>query len=182
MTAKETGDRIEPALLEDAPTEITDVVAELSAKAAILGSALHPRTASNLADLVRIMNTYYSNLIEGHHTRPRDIERALSGELDQDQKRRDLQLEAKAHVRVQAEVDELFADGRLPDPTSVGVHSLPPSGVLSGRSGVHVADQGSGAGVRDGTRAMAVLARTRCCRGPASAAIEQSGSRFYEAL
>ena len=118
MAAIETVDRIEPALLEDAPTNITDVVAELSAKAATLGSALHPRTASNLADLVRIMNTYYSNLIEGHHTRPRDIERALSGELDQDKKRRDLQLEAKAHVRVQAEVDELFANGRLPDPTS----------------------------------------------------------------
>ena len=118
MSAVETADRIEPALLEDAPANITDVVAELSAKAATLGSALHPRTASNLADLVRIMNTYYSNLIEGHHTRPRDIERALSGELDQDKKRRDLQLEAKAHVRVQAEVDKLFADGRLPDPTS----------------------------------------------------------------
>jgi Fic family protein len=114
----ETGDRIEPALLEEAPTEITDIVAELSAKAATLGTALHPRTASNVADLVRIMNTYYSNLIEGHHTRPRDIERALTGELDQDQKRRDLQLEAKAHVRVQAEVDKLFADGRLLDPTS----------------------------------------------------------------
>jgi Fic family protein len=118
MKSTETVDRIEPALLEDAPVEITDVVAELSAKAAILGAALHPKTASNLADLVRIMNTYYSNLIEGHHTRPRDIERALSGELDQDIKRRDLQLEAKAHVRVQAEVDRLFADGRLPDPTS----------------------------------------------------------------
>ena len=114
----ETGDRIEPALLEEAPTEITDIVAELSAKAATLGTALHPRTASNLADLVRIMNTYYSNLIEGHHTRPRDIERALTGALDQDQKRRDLQLEARAHVRVQAQVDKLFADGRLPDPTS----------------------------------------------------------------
>ena len=95
MPAIETVDRIEPALLEDAPTNITDVVAELSAKAATLGSALNPRTASNLADLVRIMNTYYSNVIEGHHTRPRDIERALSGELDQDKKRRDLQLEAK---------------------------------------------------------------------------------------
>ena len=118
MSAVETADRIEPALLEDAPANITDVVAELSAKAATLGSALHSRTASNLADLVRIMNTYYSNLIEGHHTRPRDIERALSGELAQDKKRRDLQLEAKAHVRVQAEVDKLFADGRLPDPTS----------------------------------------------------------------
>lgn len=35
------------------------------------------------------MNTYYSNLIEGHHTPPRDIERALLGELDPDEKRRE---------------------------------------------------------------------------------------------
>jgi hypothetical protein len=55
-------------------------VAELSA-AATLDDKLHPHTASNLADLVRIMNTYYSNLIEGHNTRPRDIERALVGLL-----------------------------------------------------------------------------------------------------
>src|ERR1700685_895081 len=114
----ETPSRIEPARLDEPTGPIADVIAELSASAATLGSALHPRTASNLADLVRIMNTYYSNLIEGHHTRPRDIERALSGELDQDKKRRDLQLEAKAHVRVQAEVDKLFREGRLPDPTS----------------------------------------------------------------
>src|SRR5271166_5444659 len=119
MAAVETVDRIEPALISDAPSDITDVIAELSATAATLGSVLHPRTASNLADLVRIMNTYYSNLIEGHNTRPRDIERALSGELDQDEKRRDLQLEAKAHVRVQAEIDQSFADGQLPDPTSM---------------------------------------------------------------
>lgn len=64
------------------------------------------------------MNTYYSNLIEDHHTRPRDIEGAVAGELDYHKKLRDLQLEAKAQVRVQAEVDELFANGRLPDPTS----------------------------------------------------------------
>jgi Fic family protein len=118
MALSETPSRIEPALLDDIPPAITDIVAELSAKAATLGAALHLRTASNLADLVRIMNTYYSNLIEGHHTRPRDIERALSGEFDQDRKRRDLQIEARAHVRVQAEIDRAFAEGRLPDPTS----------------------------------------------------------------
>ncbi len=67
-----------PARLEEAPAAIADAVAELAARAATLGHALHPRTAANL---VRIMNPYYSNLIEGHDTRPRDIERALAGEL-----------------------------------------------------------------------------------------------------
>ncbi len=117
-TGHETIGRMEPALLEDAPVAVADVIAELSAKAATLGSALHPQTASNLAGLVRIMNTYYSNLIEGHNTRPRDIERALSGELDSDESRRDLQLEAKAHIRVQATIDQQSANGQLPDPTS----------------------------------------------------------------
>ncbi len=110
--------RIEPIQL-DAPTaEIADLIAELAAGAATLGKALHPRTAANLADLVRVMNTYYSNLIEGHNTRPRDIERALAGEFDADEGRRNLQLEAATHVRVQREVDRLGAEGLLPEPTS----------------------------------------------------------------
>jgi Fic family protein len=110
--------RIEPARLEEPTAEIADVIADLSAAAATLGRALHPRTAANLVDLVRIMNTYYSNLIEGHDTRPRDIERALAGEFDQDQGRRDLQMEAAAHVRVQAEIDRLSAAATLPAPAS----------------------------------------------------------------
>jgi Fic family protein len=64
------------------------------------------------------MNTYYSNLIEGHDTRPRDIERALAGDFDENEGRRNLQLEAAAHVRVQAEVDRLAANGDLPEPAS----------------------------------------------------------------
>jgi Fic family protein len=115
----ESVQRIEPARVEEVAETITDVVAELSAAAAKLGHTLHPRTATNLAGLVRIMNTYYSNLIEGHNTRPRDIARALAGELDRDTDRRNLQLEAVAHVRVQAEVDRMAAAGRLPEPASV---------------------------------------------------------------
>ena len=114
----ETPSRIEPARLEEPTGPIADAIAELAASAATLGKALHPRTAGNLADLVRIMNTYYSNLIEGHNTRPRDIERALAGELDKDEGRRDLQLEAAAHVRVQREVDRMASEGVLPAPAS----------------------------------------------------------------
>jgi Fic family protein len=114
----ETVERIEPARLENPSADIIDVIAELSASAAVLGKALHPMTAASLAAVVRIMNTYYSNLIEGHNTRPRDIERALSGELDEDEGRRNLQIEAAAHVRVQAKVDSMAQDGALPPPAS----------------------------------------------------------------
>ena len=119
MTLAETTQRIEPTRLEETGEAIGDIVAELSAATATLGQALHPRTAANLAALVRIMNAYYSNLIEGHNTRPWDIERALAGQLDRNEERRNLQREAAAHVRVQAEVDALAAAGRLPEPASV---------------------------------------------------------------
>jgi Fic family protein len=110
--------RIEPTRVENPPEPVADLAAELSAASAKVGRSLHARTAGNLADLVRIMNTYYSNLIEGHNTRPRDIERALAGEFDRDEERHNLQLEAAAHVRVQSEVDRMAAAGTLPEPAS----------------------------------------------------------------
>ncbi|WP_247984662.1 Fic family protein [Bradyrhizobium sp. 186] len=115
----ETVERIEPARLEEVPEAISDVVAELSAATAKLGHALNPQTAANLAGLVRIMNTYYSNLIEGHNTRPRDIARALDGNFDNDKQRRNLQIEAAAHVRVQSEIDSMARENRLGEPASV---------------------------------------------------------------
>jgi Fic family protein len=114
----ESVSRIEPTRLPHASPDLANVVAEITARAAVLDRALHPRTAAHLADLLRIMNTYYSNLIEGHNTRPRDIERALAGDLDADEGKRNLQREAAAHVRVQLEVDRMAAENRLPEPAS----------------------------------------------------------------
>src|SRR5439155_14643673 len=114
----ETIARIEPTLLDEVPGELNDVVAELAAASSKLGASLHPTTAASLADLVRIMNTYYSNLIEGHNTRPRDIVRALAGDFARDQERRNLQLEAAAHVRVQREIDRKGALGELGEPAA----------------------------------------------------------------
>jgi Fic family protein len=68
------------------------------------------------------MNCYYSNLIEGHNTHPVDIERAINDELSNDPRRRDLQLEAKAHIAVQRWIDEGNLDGR--DLTREGLFEL----------------------------------------------------------
>jgi Fic family protein len=115
----ETPGRIEPCLLAETPTDIVDEVASLSGSAARLGARLHPTTAANLADLVRIMNCYYSNLIEGHNTAPRDIERAMVNQLDSAGDRRNLQIEARAHIRVQRDIDRRYATGDLPEPASM---------------------------------------------------------------
>jgi hypothetical protein len=110
----ESPSRIEPCLLDEIPVEIADLVADLSAASQRLGHRLHRRTAQNLADLVRIMNCYYSNFIEGHNTEPRDIERALADDLDREEGRRNLQLAARAHIRVQREIDRLYAEDSSP--------------------------------------------------------------------
>jgi Fic family protein len=111
--------RIEPLFFDDAvPTVLADLAIELQKAADELGRGLHPESAAELADLVRVMNSYYSNLIEGHNTRPRDIERALAGAAI-DPERRPLALEAKAHVEVQRMIDGLGLRGELPIPTSI---------------------------------------------------------------
>ena len=74
----ETHGRIEPCFFEELiPVNLADLSVEIQRDATRLGQGLHPDSAAELADLVRVMNCYYSNLIEGHNTRPRDIERAL---------------------------------------------------------------------------------------------------------
>ncbi len=97
MGVIETASRIEPTLLDEANAEILDLVAELSRTSGVLGARLHPRSAANLGDLVRVMNCDYSNLIEGHNTTPREIERALGGQFDDSVDRRNLQIEARPH-------------------------------------------------------------------------------------
>ena len=110
MTALEAPDRMEPARIDNPGGELLDLSLEVVAKAELLGRALHPETAGQLARTVRIMNTYYSNLIEGHNTRPREIEQALAG-IEPGDDRRDLKIEAVAHYRVQQNIDERAAAG-----------------------------------------------------------------------
>jgi Fic family protein len=84
---------------------LTDLALELARKSAGFTRSLPEGILTSLADLVRSMNCYYSNLIEGHNTHPVDIERALKNDYSKDAKKRDLQLEAIAHITVQRWID-----------------------------------------------------------------------------
>ena len=95
--------------------ELNDLALELATASTRFASSLPESIADALADLIRSMNCYYSNLIEGHNTHPVDIERALRDDYSTDPEKRDLQLEAKAHITVQKWID----DGGMADqPTS----------------------------------------------------------------
>lgn len=114
-------DRGEPVslmepLLIDAGSRVrgrlTDLGVELAQKSAGFRRSLPESLVTSLADLVRAMNCYYSNLIEGHDTHPIDIERALKNDYSNDASKRDLQLEAKAHIAVQKWIDDGGLNGR----------------------------------------------------------------------
>ena len=115
---KETIGLFEPLMVsEGSPqrAELNDLALDLAERAAAFRSSLPDQVASALATLIRSMNCYYSNLIEGHATHPIDIERALQDDYSADPEQRDLQLEAKAHIAVQRWIDE---GGLTEPPTS----------------------------------------------------------------
>ena len=117
-SAKDEGESIglmEPLLISESSGRrgpLADLALEVAQKSASLRSSLPPGVATALADLVRAVNCYYSNLIEGHNTHPIDIERALKMDFSKDPKKRDLQLEAKAHITTQEWIDSGGLDGR----------------------------------------------------------------------
>src|SRR5262245_58255662 len=94
---------MEPMVIADSSHRgtLTDLVLDLTHKSAGFRRSLPPALRTSLAGLVRSMNCYYSNLIEGHVTHPIDIERALKNDYSHDARKRDLQLEARAHIAVQ---------------------------------------------------------------------------------
>ncbi|MDQ1362662.1 MAG: hypothetical protein QG652_522 [Pseudomonadota bacterium] len=68
-----------------------------------------------IANHMAVINSYYSNLIEGNRTRPHEIREAQLGIFSADPAKRDLQLESIAHIKTQQwlaqqshDVDTLF--------------------------------------------------------------------------
>lgn len=86
--------------------KLVDLTLELVAKSAGFRRSLPHSIQTSLATLVRSMNCYYSNLIEGHNTHPIEIERALKNDYSADKKKRNLQREAIAHIVVQEWIDQ----------------------------------------------------------------------------
>lgn len=79
---------------------LEELATALIEKSARLSGTMNPITREAIADFLRPMNSYYSNLIEGHDTHPIDIARALKNDFSEDKKKRDLQKEAHAHIKL----------------------------------------------------------------------------------
>ncbi len=104
-----------PGLTDEFRRMADDFVREANA----LGALLAPPTRSGMAELIALINAYYSNLIEGHYTFPRDIERGLAEQWADDDDARDYQAEGVAHVQVERIVKRALAEDPDLDPASV---------------------------------------------------------------
>jgi Fic family protein len=101
-------DAMEPLFPDDPSGELDLLAEDLVKKASALSSSLHPLTREAIADFLRPMNSYYSNLIEGHDTHPIDIEKALNENYSINSKNSSLQLEAKAHINLHKIICDQF--------------------------------------------------------------------------
>jgi Fic family protein len=96
---------LEPCLPPEGDPELGNLAFELVERAVTLAAPINPIVQESLGELVRSMNCYYSNFIEGHETRPRDIDRALHGDFSTNPEQRALQSEARAHIELQKTID-----------------------------------------------------------------------------
>jgi len=119
---KEAVSLFEPLIVSDSSiykNNLNDLALEVATLSENLKSSLPETIIKPLSILIRSMNCYYSNLIEGHNTHPIDIEKALNDDFSDDLKKRNLQLEAKAHIFVQKWIDEGGMKGSVTNPSNL---------------------------------------------------------------
>lgn len=80
---------------------LLDLASTLNREAAKLTGRLADETAETIRQHMAVINSYYSNLIEGNRTLPHQIREAQRGDFSHDPVARDYQLESIAHIQVQ---------------------------------------------------------------------------------
>jgi len=93
---------MEPLLPTTGRAELADLSVKIFQKSGELRASLPSKSVrQEISRLVCEMNSYYSNLIEGHKTLPRDIEKALHQDFStQHEERRNQQLSV-AHIKTE---------------------------------------------------------------------------------
>lgn len=87
-------------------SNLLDKATELNRQSAKLAGRIHPVSADTLRSHMAVINSYYSNLIEGNNTRPHEIRQAQNGHYSADPAKRDLQQESVAHIGVQRWIND----------------------------------------------------------------------------
>ena len=115
MSAKiyDSPHQFEPLLPNAHKGELYEQAARITRAAFRLVSAAHPTTRLAVQDLVRSMNSYYSNRIEGQGTHPLNIEKALHNDFSLQPDVAKLQRIALAHIEAERALEVRVASGEL---------------------------------------------------------------------
>jgi Fic family protein len=99
---------LEPLLPRDVVADgVLGKAHDLRTEAARLAGACQGGVSRELAALLRSMNSYYSNKIEGEYTRPVDIARALASDFSRDEDQARLQRLALSHIRTEIWIQDM---------------------------------------------------------------------------
>ncbi|MBK7003290.1 MAG: Fic family protein [Rhodoferax sp.] len=103
--------QFEPLLPQDHRMEpLLEAASDLIREAASLGASAAPAAAMQLCDLLRSMNSYYTNRIEGEHTRPADIERALRKDFSDESNVARRQRLAVSHIQTEIACERVIQE------------------------------------------------------------------------
>lgn len=100
---------VQPLLPAPPQPALEALAEEVCRRGFALKRLVHPVTEARVAKLLRSVNSYYSNRIEGEQTLPRDIERALRKSYSTEPAKARLQRLAVAHIETQEEMERRLA-------------------------------------------------------------------------
>jgi Fic family protein len=106
--------QFEPLLPQRQLEVLSERAGSVVAQSCRLAGSAHPATIATLRELVREMNSYYSNRIEGQSTHPKQIERALHHDFSSKPEVAKLQRIALAHIEAERELEGLVGNGVAP--------------------------------------------------------------------
>lgn len=90
-----------PALPGHTTPELDELLLRVPTSSAALGKGIHPLILEEIARLMSLVNSYYTNAMEGNPSKLTDIDNALRRKFARDQSARYYQLEHVAHIQVQ---------------------------------------------------------------------------------
>ena len=94
--------------------ELLSMAEELCIKSASLAGSHAPQILYGIRELLRKVNSYYSNQIESEGTHPIDIDKATRQEFSSNSKEKQLQQLSLVHIEVQKYVESYFTEERTP--------------------------------------------------------------------
>src|SRR6478752_3422904 len=97
--------QFEPLLPQHNLGGLVDLTRTVLEKSYRLQNAVAPHTRASLGRLVRAMNSYYSNQIEGQATHPHNIERAMHADFSKAPEVAKRQRIARAHIDAEQELE-----------------------------------------------------------------------------